>query len=62
MQIWILINIYAIKFQNKLRLQKKNTYLSKIEEGQSDPKSIWKIFKAGSANCKTNSSASTINI
>ena len=42
--------------------KKKNTYQSKIEEGQSDPKSIWKIFKELGANRKANSSESNINI
>ena len=43
-------------------MAKKNTYQSKIKEGQSDPRSIWKIFKELGANRKTNSSESNINI
>ena len=60
-------NMDAYKhLRNKISLQiemaKKNTYQSKIEEGQSDPISIWKIFKELGANRKTNSSESNINI
>ena len=39
-----------------------NTYQSKIEEGSSYPKTIWKIFKELGTNCKENSCVSNINI
>ena len=50
------------KIPKQIEMAKKNTYQSKIEEGQSDPRSIWKIFKELGANRKTNSSESNINI
>ena len=50
------------KVSKQIEIEKKNTYQSKIEEGRSDPKSIWKIFKELGANRKTNSSESNINI
>ena len=50
------------KVSKQIEIEKKNTYQSKIEEGRSDPKSIWKIFKELGANRKTNSSNSNINI
>ena len=50
------------KISKQIEMAKKNTYQSKIEEGQSDPRSIWKIFKELGANRKTNSSESNINI
>ena len=49
------------KVSKQIEIAKKNTYQSKIEEGQSDPKFIWKIFKELGANRKTNSSESNIN-
>ena len=33
------------KVSKHIEMAKKNTYQSKIEEGRSDPKTIWKIFK-----------------
>ena len=50
------------KVSKQTEIKKKNTYQSKIEEGRSDPKSTWKIFKELGANRKTNSSESNINI
>ena len=50
------------KISKQIEMAKQNTYQSKIEEGQSDPTSIWKIFKELGANRKTNSSESNINI
>ena len=50
------------KISKQIEMAKKNTYQSKIEEGQSDPRSFWKIFKELGANRKTNSSESNINI
>ena len=55
----MLINTYAIKFQNKLRWQKRIRISLKLK---SDPRSIWKIFKELGAKRKTNSSESNINI
>ena len=49
------------KVSKQIEIAKKNMYQSKIE-GQSDPNSIWKIFKELRANRKTNSSESNINI
>ncbi|MCG8112744.1 MAG: reverse transcriptase domain-containing protein [Candidatus Thiodiazotropha taylori] len=50
------------KVSKLIELSKKNTYQSKIEEGKSDPKSIWKIFRELGANRKGNSCESNINI
>ena len=38
----------------KLRKEKKKTYQSKIEEGKSDPRTTWKLFKEFGINCKGN--------
>ena len=43
-------------------MAKKDTYQSKIEDGKSDPKSIWKIFKELGANSKANNCESNISI
>lgn len=50
------------KVSKQIEKAKRASYQSKIEEGKSDPKSIWKIFKELGANCKTNSCESNINI
>ena len=50
------------KVSKQIEMAKKNTYQSKIEEGRSDPKTIWKIFKELGANRKANSCGSNINI
>ena len=47
---------------NLIEKAKQETYQSKIEEGISDPKSIWKLFKELGANGKGNNSESGINI
>ena len=57
----MIIDIYVINYQNKLRWQ-KNTYESKIEKGRSDSKSVWKIFKELGANRKANSCESNIHV
>ena len=41
---------------------KKETYQSKIEDGHSDPKSIWKLFKELGANRKSTSDELNLNI
>ena len=41
---------------------KTETYQAKIEEGQSDPKSIWKIFKELGTNKKGSNDESNLNI
>ena len=33
------------KVTNLINIAKKKTYQSKIEEGRSDPRTIWKLFK-----------------
>ena len=33
------------KVTNLIEAAKKKTYQSKIEEGKSDPRTIWKLFK-----------------
>lgn len=42
--------------QNKvlvlIAISKKETYQAKIEEGKSDPRTLWKIFKEFSMNNK----------
>ena len=50
------------KVSKQIEMAKKNTYQSKIEEGRSDPKTIWKIFKELGANLRENSCESNINI
>ena len=50
------------KVSKQIEMAKKITYQSKIEEGRSDPKTIWKIFKELGANLKENSCESNINI
>ena len=50
------------KASKQIVMAKKNTYQSKIEEGRSDPKTIWKISKELGANRKANSFESNINI
>ena len=47
---------------NLIEKAKQETYQSKIEEGKSDPKSIWKLFEELGANGKGNNSESDINI
>ena len=34
------------KISKQIEIGKKNTYQSKIEEGQSDPKSIWGYLRS----------------
>ena len=41
---------------------KKEAYQSKIEDGHSDPKSIWKLFKELGANRKSTSDEPNLNI
>ena len=41
---------------------KTETYQAKIEDGQSDPKSIWKIFKEFGTNKKSRNDESNLNI
>ena len=41
---------------------KKETYQFKIEEGHSDPKAIWKLFKELGANRKRSSDEPNLNI
>ena len=41
---------------------KKETYQSEIEEGQSDPRSIWKLFKELGANGKGSKDSPNINL
>ena len=48
------------KVSKQIEMAKKNQ--SKIEEGQSDLKSVWKILKKLGANRKANSCESNINI
>ena len=50
------------KVLNLIEKAKQETYQSKIEEGKSDSKSIWKLFKELGANGKGNNSESSINI
>ena len=50
------------KVLNLIEKAKQETYQSKIEEGKSDPKSVWKLFKKLGANGKGNNSESSINI
>ena len=50
------------KVSKHIAIAKKNTYQSKIEEGRSDHKTIWKIFNELGANHKENSCESNINI
>ena len=42
------------KVTNLIDVAKKKTYQSKIEEGKSDPRTIWKLFKEFGINCKGN--------
>ena len=37
-----------------IEIAKKKTYQSKIEEGKSDPRTIWKLFKGFGIHCKGN--------
>ena len=46
------------KVSNLIENAKQETYQSKIEEGKSDPKSIWKLLKELGANGKGNNSES----
>ena len=41
---------------------KKETYQSKIAEGQPDPRSIWKLFKEHGANGKGSKDGPNINL
>ena len=50
------------KVLNLIEKAKQETCQSKIEEGKSDPKSVWKLFKELGANGKVNNSESSINI
>ena len=50
------------KVSKQIEMAKKDTYQSKIEDGKSDPKSIWKIFKELGANSKANNCESNISI
>ena len=40
------------KVTNLFETAKHKTYQSKIEEGKSDPRTIWKLFKEFGINCK----------
>ena len=44
-----------------IKESKKSSYERKIEEGKSDPKSIWKIFKEHGASTKTSQKGNSIN-
>ena len=44
------------KMSNLIEKAKQENYQSKIEEGKSDPKSIWTLFKELGANGKGNNS------
>ena len=50
------------KVSNLIEKSKQEIYQSKIEEGKSDLKSIWKLFKELGANGKENNFESSINI
>ena len=50
------------KVSNIIEKAKQETYRSKVEEGQSDPKSIWKLFKEFGDNGKGNNLEFGINI
>ena len=42
------------KVSRLIEVAKQDTYQSKIEEGKSDPRSIWKLFKELGASRKGN--------
>ena len=50
------------KVSNFIEKVKQETYQSKIEEGKSDPNSVWKLFKELGANGKGNNSESGIKL
>ena len=50
------------KVSSLIECAKRETYQSKIEEGHSDPKSIWKLFKELGANRKNTSDEPNLNI
>ena len=58
------INSYK-KSRNKVNIlinnSKKSSYERKIEEGKSDPKSIWKIFREHGASSKNKKNCNPIN-
>ena len=59
------IEAYRVLRNNVSRLianAKKETYQSKIEEGQSDPRSIWKLFKELGASGKGSKDGPNINL
>ena len=59
------IEAYKVLWNKVSRLienAKKRMYQSKIEEGQSDPRSIWKLFKELGANGKGNKDGPNINL
>ena len=53
------------KSRNKVNIlinnSKKSSYERKIEEGKSDPKSIWKIFREHGASSKNKNTCNIIN-
>ena len=49
------------KVCNLIKESKKTSYERKIEEGKSDPKSIWKIFKEHGASSNTSKKGNSIN-
>ena len=54
------------KLQNKVtnlgEIAKHKTYQSKIEEGKSNPRKIWKLFKEFGINCKRNGGENNFGI
>ena len=59
------INAYKAlrnKVSSLIEKSKKETYQSKIEEGHSDTKSIWNLFKELGANVKGNNDIPNLNI
>ena len=50
------------KVTNLTEIAKTKTYQSKIEEGKSDPRTIWKLFKEFGINCKGNGCENNFSI
>ena len=50
------------KVTNLISIAKKKTYKSKIEEGKSDPRTIWKLFKEFGIKSKGNDGENNFGI
>ena len=50
------------KVTNLIEIAKHKTCQSKIEEGKSDPRTIWKLFKEFGINCKGDGCESNFGI